>query len=103
MTLMQPGTTDFQAVVDVVAYADGTADATNSDGLQRLVDHRKADIASAQLANEPVRATLADPNDADPGPPLVRTFVGRHRPPDRRVPRNLPPLGQLGSGASAHN
>src|SRR6266446_10483405 len=63
---VQPGLTDFQAVVDVVAYADQTADATNNDGLQRLLTHRKATVASTHLANEIIKAALADPNDADP-------------------------------------
>jgi len=63
---VQPGLKDFQAVVDVVAYADQTSEATNSDGLQRLVDHRHAEVASTQMADEIIKAALADPNDADP-------------------------------------
>jgi hypothetical protein len=63
---VQPGLKDFEAVVDVVAYADGTAEATNNDGLQRLVSHRKASLASIRAANEFIKAALADPNDADP-------------------------------------
>jgi hypothetical protein len=63
---VQPGLKDFPAMVDVVAYADQTSEATNSDGLQRLVGHRKADVASTQMANEIIKAALADPNDADP-------------------------------------
>jgi hypothetical protein len=60
------GLTHFQAVIDVVAYADGTAEASNNDGLQRMLTHRKATLASRQLANETIEAALADPNDANP-------------------------------------
>jgi hypothetical protein len=63
---VQQGLKDFQAVVDVVAYADQTADATNNDGLQRLLAHRKATVASTQVANEIIKAALADPNDVNP-------------------------------------
>jgi hypothetical protein len=63
---VQPGLQDFQAVVDVVAYADQSSEASNNDGLQRLVDHRKVDVASRQIANEIIKAALADPNDANP-------------------------------------
>lgn len=63
---VQPDLKDFQAEVDVVAYADQTREATNSDGLQRLADHRKTEVASTQMANEIIKAALADPNDANP-------------------------------------
>ncbi|HUJ93385.1 MAG TPA: hypothetical protein VLW46_00320 [Candidatus Bathyarchaeia archaeon] len=63
---VRAGLTDFQAVVDVVAYADETADASNNDGLQRLLTHRKAAVASRQIANEILKNALADPNDTDP-------------------------------------
>ncbi len=63
---VQPGLKDFVAVVDVVAYTDQTAETTNSDGLQRLLAHRKAVVASTRAANEIIKAALADPNDADP-------------------------------------
>src|SRR6266852_5237091 len=52
---VQPGLKDFEAVVDVVAYADQTAEATNNDGLKRLVTHRKATVASTHLANEIIK------------------------------------------------
>jgi hypothetical protein len=63
---VQPGLKDFQAVIDVVAYADQTSEATNNDGLQRFVGHRKADVASTQIADEIIKAALADPKDPDP-------------------------------------
>jgi hypothetical protein len=57
---------EFHAEVDVVAYADGTAEATNNEGLQRLIGERKVAVASTQVANDIIRAALANPNDADP-------------------------------------
>jgi uncharacterized protein YchJ len=63
---VKPGLKDFEAVVDVVAYADHTSEASNGDGLQRLTEHRKAEVASTQTANQIIKAALADPNDADP-------------------------------------
>jgi hypothetical protein len=66
MVGVQPGFKDIRAVVDVVAYADQTAEATNADGLKRIVDHRKSEIAATQLANQIIQTALADPNDADP-------------------------------------
>ena len=63
---VKPGLKDFEAVVDVVAYADQTSEATNSDGLQRLTGHRKEEVASTQIAVQIIKAALADPNDADP-------------------------------------
>jgi hypothetical protein len=58
--------TRFEAVIDVVTYADGTADSTNKDGLQRIVDERQATIASKKMATEIIKAALADPNDSEP-------------------------------------
>jgi hypothetical protein len=63
---VQPGAKDIQIVVDSVTYADHTSETTNGDGLQRIIGHRKQEIASMQLANEIIKAALADPNDADP-------------------------------------
>lgn len=57
---------DFEAVVDVVAYADGTGEATNSDAMQRLLGHRKATLVTRQIASEIIKVALADPKDADP-------------------------------------
>ena len=63
---VQPGLQNFAAVVDVVAYTDQTAEATNNDALQRLLEERKASAASTRMANEIIQAALADPNDANP-------------------------------------
>ena len=64
--LVQPGLQNFEAVVDMVAYTDQTAEATNNDALRRLLEERNASAASTRMANEIIQAALADPNDADP-------------------------------------
>jgi hypothetical protein len=74
---VQPGLKDFAAVVDVVAYADQTAEATNNNGLQRLLEERKASVASTQMANEIILAALADPNDADPAATAAKEIQDR--------------------------
>lgn len=63
---VQPGLQNLEAVVDVVAYNDQTAEATNNDALQRLVSHRKVMVATRQAANDIIKAALADPNDSNP-------------------------------------
>src|ERR1700736_2717243 len=63
---VQPNLMKFEAVVDVVTYADQSTDTTNGDALQRLVDHRKAVVASTKLANDIIKTALADSNDPDP-------------------------------------
>jgi hypothetical protein len=63
---VQPGLQNFEAVVDVVAYTDQIAEATNNAALQRLLEERKASVASTQMANEIMKAALADPNDPNP-------------------------------------
>ncbi len=74
---VQPGLVDFAAVVDVVAYADLTAEATNNDGLRRLLEERKASVASTKMANEIIQAALANPNDADPAATAAKGIQDR--------------------------
>jgi hypothetical protein len=74
---VRPGLKDFQVVVDSVTYADRTSETTNVDGLQRIISHRKQEIASMQLANEIIKAALADPNDADPAATAARKIQER--------------------------
>jgi hypothetical protein len=57
---VQPGLTDFEAVLDVVAFSDKTAEATNTAALQRLIDQRKAIALSIQKADEIVRSVISD-------------------------------------------
>lgn len=58
--------TDFQATIDVVAYADGTAEATNEPALGRLREHRNAEIRSYQKAKQVINEVLADPTIQNP-------------------------------------
>jgi hypothetical protein len=74
---VQPGLQNFEAVVDVVAYTDQTAEATNNAALQRLLEGRKASVASTQMANEIIKAALADPNDANPAATAAKEIQGR--------------------------
>src|SRR5712692_98444 len=55
---VQPGLKDYQAVIDVVTYMDSTAEATNNDGLQRIIDERQATAASQKIAIETIQAAL---------------------------------------------
>ena len=51
--------------------------ATNNAALQRLLEERKASVASTQMANEIIRAALADPNDADPATTAAKEIQDR--------------------------
>jgi hypothetical protein len=74
---VQSGLTDYQAVVDVVTYMDGTADATNNDALGRIIDERQATVASQKMATEIIQAALADPNDPDPSMTAAKKIQDR--------------------------
>jgi hypothetical protein len=74
---VQPSLQNFEAVVDVVAYTDQTAEATNNDALQRLLEERKASVASTRMANEIIQAALTDPNDADPAATAAKEIQDR--------------------------
>lgn len=74
---VQPGLQNFEAVIDVVAYTDQTAETTNNAALQRLVEGRKASVASTQMANEIIKAALADPTDTDPAATAAKNIRGR--------------------------
>jgi hypothetical protein len=74
---VQPGLTNYQAVVDVVTYMDGTADATNNDALGRIIDERQATVASQKMATEIIQTALADANDTDPSLTAARKIQDR--------------------------
>jgi hypothetical protein len=59
--------TNVSAVVDVVVYADQTAQVANDFEYTRLLAHRKGDVLAKQKANELTAEALADPNVTDPG------------------------------------
>lgn len=52
--------TNFQATIDVVAYADGSAETTNVPALARLREHRNGELRSYQKANQILKEVLAD-------------------------------------------
>jgi hypothetical protein len=74
---VQPALQNFEAVIDVVAYTDQTAEATNNAALQRLLEGRKASVASTQMANQIIQAALADPKDADPAATAAKEIQDR--------------------------
>lgn len=54
------------ATVDVVVYADYTADVLNDKVFQSIVSQRKGRALGLQKANQLLQNALADPNDAHP-------------------------------------
>jgi hypothetical protein len=74
---VQPGLTDYQAVIDVVTYMDGTADSTNQAALGRIIDERQATLASQKIAIEIIQAALADPNETDPSMTAAKKIQDR--------------------------
>jgi hypothetical protein len=75
---VQPGLTNYQAVIDVVTYIDGTADAPiNNAALERIIDERKAVVDSMKMATEIIKTALADPNDTDPSMTAARKIQDR--------------------------
>jgi hypothetical protein len=74
---VQPGFQKIEAVVDVVTYIDGTAEATNTDALGRIVDEREATVASLKIITETIQTALADPNDTDPSVTAAKKIQDR--------------------------
>jgi len=74
---VQPGLTNYQAVIDVVAYTDGTAESTNDDALGRIVEERQATLASKKIATEIIKTALADANDTTPAMTAARKIQDR--------------------------
>jgi hypothetical protein len=63
---IQPDLTDFEATLDVVVYADKTAETTNRDALERVMAVRKAIAQTLQAASEAIKQALANPADQSP-------------------------------------
>jgi hypothetical protein len=74
---VQPGLTNYQAVIDVVTYIDGTAETTNNDALGRIVDERQATVASQKIIIEIIQTALADANDTDPSVTAAKKIQDR--------------------------
>ena len=74
---VQAGLTNYQAVIDVVTYFDGTAEATNNDALGRIIEERQSTVASQKIVVETIQAALADANDSDPSVTAARKLQDR--------------------------
>jgi hypothetical protein len=74
---VQPELTDYQAVVDVVTYMDGTAESTNHDALGRIIEERQATVDSQKVAIEILQTALADANDITPDMTAARKIQDR--------------------------
>jgi hypothetical protein len=74
---VQPGLKDYQAIIDVVAYMDATADANNDAALGRIIDERQATVASQKVVTETIQNALADANDNDPATTAARKIQDR--------------------------
>ena len=69
---VQPGLTGFEATLDVVVYADKTAEATNRDALERAMIARKAIAQTLQAASEAIQQALSNPTDQSPHETAVK-------------------------------
>lgn len=73
---VQPGLTDFSAVIDTVIYSDKTSEATNADGLKRLLDARASFANTIQAGNAIIQKALANPNDPNPHETALKQIEG---------------------------
>src|SRR5258708_20996368 len=65
---------DIQAVVDMVAYADGTADVQNDRAFTHLVAERKGPLLTMQKVVEVIKGVLADPMVSSPIAAVLRAL-----------------------------
>jgi hypothetical protein len=65
-----------QATVDMVAYADGTADVLNEEAFDKLISRRKAHIAALQKVNEFINKALTDPALQHPAAAVAAQLKG---------------------------
>lgn len=80
---------DVEAVVDMVIYADATADVQNERAFQQLMAMRKGQLLAMEKVNEVVKHVLADPMVDSPISaaltelvPLADVPEGKNRPPE---------------------
>jgi hypothetical protein len=58
---------DIEVILDVVAYADGTADVQNNDrAFRNLMAERKGGLLAMEKVNDVIKRVLADPMVSDP-------------------------------------
>lgn len=74
---VQAELTDYQAVVDVVTYMDGTAESTNDAALGRIIEERQASAASEKIVTEVIQTALAEANDTTPAMTAARKIQDR--------------------------
>lgn len=68
----------LQLTVNAVAFADGTGEATNKAGLERIREHRNWELHSHQKAKQIINEVLADPtiqNPAEEAAARLRKFL----------------------------
>ena len=73
---VQPGLTGFDATLDVVVYADKTAETTNRDALERTMTTRKAIAQTLQAASEAIKQALSNPTDESPHETAIKEIEG---------------------------
>ena len=73
---IEPGLTNFEATLDVVVYADKTAETTNRDALERTMTERKAIAQTLQAASEAIKQALSNPIDQSPQETAVKEIEG---------------------------
>jgi hypothetical protein len=71
---VQKEVADIEAVVDVVAYADGTADVQNDRAFKNLVAERKGPLLAMQKVVEVIKGVLADPMVSSPIAEVLRAL-----------------------------
>ena len=74
MIPVQKDVADIEAVVDVVAYADGTADVQNDRAFKNLVAERKGPLLAMQKVVEVIKGVLADPMVSSPIAEVLRAL-----------------------------
>jgi len=78
---------DVEAIVDVVAYADGTADVQNDRAFKNLVAARKGPLLAMQKVDEIIKRVLADSMVSSPIAEVLRAL----RPLADAEQKNRPP------------
>ena len=65
---------DVEAILDVVAYADGTADVQNDRAFRNLMAARKGPLLAMQKVDEIIKRVLADPMVSSPVAEVLRAL-----------------------------
>lgn len=73
---VQSGLTDFEATLDVVVYADKTAETTNHDALERAMTTRNAIAQTLRAASDAIKQALSNPTDESPHETAAKQIEG---------------------------